>query len=997
MPHLKQKFKNFNVLSILTTLVLCVLISLPTQSFSQCNVSVFINEFHYDNAGGDVGEFVEVAVPLASVINLADYQVTLYNGGNGMEYNSETLNNFQVGATDPNFTYYVWQVSGIQNGAPDGIAITENSGLGGINNCDFVSYEGAFLATDGPAIGQTSMDVGVSESSSTPIGSSLQLINSVWMGPTPATPGMTNTVVAAPDVILISEISLCDQSVELENVGTTTVDISTWQLCNSPAYADISTMVFMGSLILAPGDFVTVKWNGIDPNFGEVGLYIPGGGAGFFGNSANIRDYVQYNNAPETRALVAVAAGVWDDANIAIVANSSPICMTSIADGPTPNLTNSTTWCTSQMNTIVPPGPNSACFVPSCGITALAAATFTCGTSTPGIDMVQVDVAYTGVDGTAVLSITTTSGSPTNFGDDPNVVTNGTISFNASEGEMYTVTFTDPLCSTLTESGTIPPSLCISCPSVGDLIITEIMYNPSALEPAGEWFEICNTTATAIDMIGMEIGDSGATDHAIANNLVVPPNGCVVISHTDVTVCGGASSDYQHGSFSLAQGGDDVEIKCSGLTLDIVSYDGGGGGGFPSESNGESISFDSSVPQTDTDNDIGANWCVGSIACGADDFATPGVANPVCAAVCGINFLANPVYTCQSNTGGVDAVKVDIAYGGVDPNAILSITVNGMPAINGGDDPQLIANGTISFQAMEGDPIIVTFTDPLCMNLMINTNVPPNQCPDPALCSTDFFINGIVDGDLPGGLPKAVQFCASAPIPDLSIFGIETVSNGTGANGIDWTFPADALGAGDCIWVSAELPNFIDFFGIEPCYVTGTVSVNGDDAIMLYCGGTIIDQLGDPNCDPNAPIIQPCGMWAYVDGWIIANDIVPNPIFDETEWTIAQGALMNAMTNAMALNPYPQPASNCPVGLSPCPDDYANGGMPNSAPPLTGLQDVDADYETDGEIVSIQIVGSVDPNIVVDYDSGISVLMRPGFEVYTGVTFHAFIDGCGGI
>ena len=70
-----------------------------------------------------------------------------------------------------------------------------------------------------------------------------------------------------------------------------------------------------------------------------------------------------------------------------------------------------------------------------------------------------------------------------------------------------------------------------------------------------------------------------------------------------------------------------------------------------------------------------------------------------------------------------------------------------------------------------------------------------------------------------------------------------------------------------------------------------------------------------------------------------------------------------------------------------CPPDYANGNE------LIGLQSIDADYETDGAIESSQLV---DNNSIVDYDSGVSVLLKEDFEVIIGTTFHAFIDGCDG-
>ena len=62
----------------------------------------------------------------------------------------------------------------------------------------FLSYEGIIVATDGPAIGMTSVDIGVSEPGA--IGESLQLVGSGsdyndfnWVGPTTASPGTLNS------------------------------------------------------------------------------------------------------------------------------------------------------------------------------------------------------------------------------------------------------------------------------------------------------------------------------------------------------------------------------------------------------------------------------------------------------------------------------------------------------------------------------------------------------------------------------------------------------------------------------------------------------------------------------------------------------------------------------------------------------------------------------------------------------------------------------------
>ncbi|MEW8500560.1 MAG: hypothetical protein AB2699_18800, partial [Candidatus Thiodiazotropha taylori] len=42
------------------------------------DTTVFINEIHYDNAGSDTGEFVEIAGPTGT--DLSGWQLVLYNG-----------------------------------------------------------------------------------------------------------------------------------------------------------------------------------------------------------------------------------------------------------------------------------------------------------------------------------------------------------------------------------------------------------------------------------------------------------------------------------------------------------------------------------------------------------------------------------------------------------------------------------------------------------------------------------------------------------------------------------------------------------------------------------------------------------------------------------------------------------------------------------------------------------------------------------------------------
>jgi uncharacterized protein len=134
---------------------------------------IWLNEFHYDNIGTDAGEFVEVAAP-SSLTALSTITLTLYNGATGASYGTtHTLDTFTVGGNSGGYTFYslAFPVDGIQNGAPDGFALDQSGSV-----LQFLSYEGSFAATAGPASGMTSTDIGVTESNTgTPVGGSLGL------------------------------------------------------------------------------------------------------------------------------------------------------------------------------------------------------------------------------------------------------------------------------------------------------------------------------------------------------------------------------------------------------------------------------------------------------------------------------------------------------------------------------------------------------------------------------------------------------------------------------------------------------------------------------------------------------------------------------------------------------------------------------------------------------------------------------------------------------
>ncbi|MFN2197636.1 MAG: lamin tail domain-containing protein, partial [Anaerolineales bacterium] len=221
------------------TLVACaaVLVGLlAVGSVVRAEPAVFINEIHYDNASTDAGEAVEIAGPAGT--DLTAWTLVLYNGNGGADYDTIVLNGTlpDLGGGHGVLSF---ATTGLQNGAPDGLALVDASSA----VVQFLSYEGSFVAVGGPADGMSSEDIGVSEGSSTPVGASLQLTGTgttytdfTWTAVDTNTFGAFNTGqsfggVAAPDLV-INEIDY-DQPgtdyaefVEIRNNGASTADLT---------------------------------------------------------------------------------------------------------------------------------------------------------------------------------------------------------------------------------------------------------------------------------------------------------------------------------------------------------------------------------------------------------------------------------------------------------------------------------------------------------------------------------------------------------------------------------------------------------------------------------------------------------------------------------------------------------------------------------------------------------------------------------------------------
>jgi hypothetical protein len=158
-------------------------------------------------------------------------------------------------------------------------------------------------------------------------------------------------------------------------------------------------------------------------------------------------------------------------------------------------------------------------------------------------------------------------------------------------------------------------------PGPGEVIFTEWLSNPDAITEAnGEWFELQNLTAKALDLNGCTVTNQASASSTLSASHMLANNVFVFARNTNPADNGGLIVD---GSFNapLDTNGS-LTLKCAGTTIDMVSWTG--------EISGQTKSLDPDH-YTATDNNVAANYCPGTTPYGtAGDLGTPLEFNPQC-------------------------------------------------------------------------------------------------------------------------------------------------------------------------------------------------------------------------------------------------------------------------------------------------------------------------------------------------------------------------------
>lgn len=192
--------------------------------------AVWVNELHYDHVGSDTNEGFEIAG--VAGLELTNFVLLLYNGASGTtNYQTNLAGVVDDEGGGSGALWFSSPANAFQNGSPDGLALVRRHPS---NVVSFLSYEGVMVAIGGPADGMTSVDIGVAEDNTVPVGYSLQVVGEgdprvdmTWRGPTNDSRGSLNVgqavvlpgptaIVAVSNVVTVPGQPLSNTPVQIQ-------------------------------------------------------------------------------------------------------------------------------------------------------------------------------------------------------------------------------------------------------------------------------------------------------------------------------------------------------------------------------------------------------------------------------------------------------------------------------------------------------------------------------------------------------------------------------------------------------------------------------------------------------------------------------------------------------------------------------------------------------------------------------------------------------------
>jgi subtilisin-like proprotein convertase family protein len=168
--------------------------------------------------------------------------------------------------------------------------------------------------------------------------------------------------------------------------------------------------------------------------------------------------------------------------------------------------------------------------------------------------------------------------------------------------------------------------ICVRVPQPGDLVITEFLVWPQGVATnRGQWFEIYNRAAEAVNLNGVIIENDGGQSETVGEDLLMLPDSFAVFGvEDDPALNGGVEVDYVYSQVLLAEPQDVLSLRYGAQLLDEVAYD----GTYP-VSMGYSATLDPERFAPDQ-NDTAADWCAARRMYNVTDYGTPKGPNDEC-------------------------------------------------------------------------------------------------------------------------------------------------------------------------------------------------------------------------------------------------------------------------------------------------------------------------------------------------------------------------------